>query len=64
LKAYLRIPKATTGIHVMKVLPLSNLHSHLRKNDVVTHIDGKAIADDGTVRHACHGRGGRMWLVR
>jgi S1-C subfamily serine protease len=49
LKAYLKCPKAVTGILVNKVLPLSNLHGVLQRNDMVTAIDGKVIADDGTV---------------
>lgn len=50
LKAYLKVPRGVTGVHVIKTLPLSNLHDKLKSGDVVSHIDGQAIADDGTVQ--------------
>lgn len=49
LKAYLKLPPGTGGIMVTRVVPVSALAGQLQPEDVVTALDGHAIADDGTV---------------
>ena len=50
LRKYFRMPDALTGVVVTRLLPCHHAHSVLRRGDVVTYVDGEAIANDGTIR--------------
>jgi len=47
-KAALGLPKSLTGVLVTKTEPLSDAAGVLQRGDVLTHLDGVPIADDGT----------------
>ena len=49
LRAYYGMAKNETGVLVTHVAPLSPSRSVLRKDDVLLEIDGRKIANDGTV---------------
>ena len=57
LRKYLKVPKDVTGVVVTEVAPLatkaalaSGAKTFLQEHDVITHIDGRTIGDDYTVR--------------
>ena len=49
LKASLGVPAGERGVLVRTVAPVSPVASVLRPGDVITSVDGLAVADDGTV---------------
>jgi len=76
LRRYLKVPDSTTGVVVSAVSPLSalappNTSAHhdsviphsLRTNDVLTHIDGVSIGDDGSVPLRPGERVAFDWLI-
>lgn len=48
MKAALGMPKGLTGVMITKTEPLAHASKVLRRGDVLTHLDGVVIADDGT----------------
>eukprot|EP01132_Coremiostelium_polycephalum_P009066 gene9066-11104_t len=48
-KAYFNAPAQTSGILVNNVHPLSAIKDIVKVHDIITHIDGIPIADDGSV---------------
>ena len=47
-RAALGLPKGLTGVLVTRTDPLAPASSVLRRGDVLTHLGGTPIADDGT----------------
>ncbi|KAI8476024.1 MAG: trypsin-like cysteine/serine peptidase domain-containing protein [Monoraphidium minutum] len=48
MKRALGLPKGLTGVIITKTEPLAHANKVLRRGDVLTHLDGVPIADDGT----------------
>lgn len=49
LKRMSKMPKDETGMLIYRIVPGSPAEGHLNVGDVLTHVDGNNVADDGTV---------------
>ena len=49
LRRFLRVPADVSGVLVNALTPLTHAAAALRKDDLLTHLDGRPIANDGTV---------------
>jgi S1-C subfamily serine protease len=56
LREYLRLAPDQTGVRVSVVIPTASSDGVLRVDDVITSIDGNAVACDGTIRLRDHDR--------
>ncbi len=50
LRRHLGVPDNESGVLVLKPTPYASCVGHLRRNDVVTKIDGNRIQNDGTIK--------------
>jgi len=50
LRRFLGVPEDESGVLVLKPMPYASCVGHMRRNDVVTKIDGNRIENDGTIR--------------
>lgn len=50
LRKYLGVPDDETGVLVLKPMPYASSVGRLKRNDVITKIDGNPIENDGTIR--------------
>ena len=50
LRTYLGVPADETGVVVLKAMPYASAVGHVKRNDVITKIDGHVIQNDGTIK--------------
>jgi len=50
LRSFLRVPDGESGVLVLKATPYASAVGLVKRNDVLTKIDGNAIQNDGTVK--------------
>ena len=53
LKESLQLPRGVTGVVVNRIQPLSDSSRWLKRDDVISAVDGIPVADDGSGE--CHG---------
>ena len=61
LRAFLGLPESATGVLVDDVAPRSALRDVLRNGDIITHVDGLRVSNDGKVPLSL--RGGHVVFV-
>jgi len=50
LRRFLGVPEGETGVVVLKATPYASAVGQVKRNDVITKIDGHVIQNDGTVK--------------
>jgi len=56
LRDYYRVPEGESGVLVSRVVPGRTGHGAVAAGDVITHLAGHDIDDEGTFEHPIHGR--------
>lgn len=49
IRSFYHVPPTLSGVVINEVHPTSDLASVLQKGDVILEVDGKAVANDGTI---------------
>ena len=60
-RSYIGMPVDKTGLLVDKVAPLGQVHGHVSPGDILTHIDGFEVSNEGKVPVNVGGQ--RVWIT-